>query len=181
MNTEIEAKFLNVNKDAIREQLKALGAELVFAEKKFQRITFDNPELKAKNAWIRLRDEGGKITLALKMVSDPNSISGMKESSFEVKGWDEIVMFVESLGYMQKGQEENYREEWKLGDVVFDIDTWPLVNSWLEIEAPSEELVKEYAQKLGFDYSKAVFGSADIVYRDFYGIEILGRPSLLFG
>ena len=157
MNTEIEAKFLNVNKDAIREQLKALGAELVFAEKKFQRITFDNPELKAKNAWIRLRDEGEKIT-----------------------GWDEIVMFVETLGYKRKGQEENYREEWKLGDVVFDIDTWPLVNSWIEIEAPSEELVKEYASKLGFDYSKAVFGSADIVYREFYSIEILGRPSLVF-
>ena len=180
MNTEIEAKFLNISKDAIREQLKALGAKLVFAEKKFQRITFDNPELKTKNAWIRLRDEGGKVTLALKMVSDANSITGMKESSFEVKGWGEIVTFVESLGYKRKGQEENYREEWKLGDVVFDIDTWPLVNPWIEIEAPSEGLVREYAEKLGFDYSKAVFGSADIVYRDFYNIEILGRSSLVF-
>ena len=85
MNTEIEAKFLNINKDDLREKLKSLGAELVFAEKKFQRITFDNPELKAKNAWIRLRDEGGKVTLALKMVSDANSITGMKESSFELK------------------------------------------------------------------------------------------------
>ncbi len=176
MTTEIEAKFLKINKDEIREQLKRIGAQLVFAEKKFTRITFDNPDLKAKNSWIRLRDEGGKITLALKMVSDQNSIMGMKESSFEVNGWDEVITFVESLGYMKKSLEENYREEWKLGEVIFDIDSWPQVDPWLEIEAPSENLVKEYAAKLGFDYTKAVFGSADIVYKNFYQKTI---PNLL--
>jgi adenylate cyclase class 2 len=180
MKTEFEAKFLKIEKDEIRQKLKALGAEMVFSERKFRRITFDNPELRSKNAWIRLRDEGDKVTLALKSVSDPSSISGMKESSFEVKAFEEVIVFLEALGFNRKGYEENYREEWKLGNIVFDIDTWPLIDPWLEIEAPTEEEVKQYFEVLGLNFNEAVFGSADIVYRDFYGIEILGRPTLLF-
>lgn len=180
MNTEIEAKFLKIDKDKVRKKLKELGAELVFAERMFRRVTFDNQELREQGTWIRLRDEGSKVTLAVKKVTDSKSITGMKEVSFEVKAWDEVVIFLENLGFKKKGQEENYREEWRLGEVVFDIDTWPLIDPWIEIEAPNEELVKIYAQKLGFNYSQAVFGSADIVYRDFYQIEVLGRPSLKF-
>ncbi len=180
MNTEIEAKFLKINKNQIRAVLKSLGAEIVFNERKFRRMTFDNPILRDNNTWIRLRDEGDKYTLALKSVSNPNSIAGMKEVSFEVGRWDECVTFLENLGFQRKGDEENYREEWRLGEVVFDIDTWPLVDPWIEIEAPSEQLVKKYAEVLGFDYANAVFGSADIVYRNHYNIEVLGMPKLVF-
>lgn len=181
MQTEFEAKSIKINKDQIRTKLKALGAEVVFPEREFTRMTFDNPDLRSKGAWVRLRDEGGgKMTLALKVVSDEKSIEGMKEVSFTVGDMESAALFVEELGFKRKGFEKNLREEWKLGDVVFDIDTWPLIDPYLEIEAESEATVKEYFEKLGLDYSKALFGSSDIVYRDVYGIEILGRKTLTF-
>lgn len=88
--------------------------------------------------------------------------------------------FVEGLGYKQRSYEKNLREEWGLDEIIFDIDTWPLIDPYLEIEASSEKLVKEYFDKLGLDYSKAIFGSSDILYKNIYGIDILKRKTLTF-
>ena len=61
MQTEFEAKSLKINKDAIREKLKKLGAEKVFSESMFTRMTFESAELKSRGGWIRLRDEGDNL------------------------------------------------------------------------------------------------------------------------
>lgn len=180
MQIEFEAKYPKINKKEIREKLKDLGAELVFAERKFIRMTFDTPKLRTKNAWVRLRDEGDKTTMTFKVVDDKKSASGMKEVSFVISDMASAKSLLEQLGLTHKGYEENLREEWQLGEVIFDIDTWPLIDPYLEIEAPSEEIVKNYFEILELDYSKASFGSADIIYKDLYGIEILGRKQLIF-
>jgi adenylate cyclase class 2 len=180
MQIEFEAKYPKINKDDIRTKLKDLGATLVFAEQKFIRMTFDTPELREKNAWVRLRDEGDKITMTFKIVENAASAAGMKEVGFEISDMEAAKSFLEQLGLTHKGYEENLREEWRLDGVTFEIDTWPLIDPYLEIEAPSEDIVKSYFDKLGLDYSKAYFGSSDILYRKLYGIEILGRKQLTF-
>ncbi len=180
MQIEFEAKAPKIDKDSIRTKLKELGAELVFPERKFIRMTFDTPELRAKNAWVRLRDEGDCYTMTFKVVDDRNSIEGMREVGFVVDDIAAAKDFLEQLGVKQKGYEENLREEWKIGDVLFEIDTWPLIDPYLEIEGPDEKAVKEYFEKLGLDYSEAVFGSVDILYKDLYGIDILSKERLTF-
>lgn len=149
MQTEFEAKYPKIEKNEIRKKLKSLGAKLVFAERKFTRMTFDTPDLKKKNAWVRLRDEGDKLTMTFKVVEDENSVAGMKEVSFEISNIEAAKTFLIQLGLKHKGYEENLREEWKLGNVIFEIDTWPLIDPYLEIEAPSPNLVKEYFLSLG--------------------------------
>ena len=89
MDIEFEAKIIKINKDEVRVKLKQIEAELVFSEKLFTRATYDNPELKSKGAWIRLRDEGGKITLALKQVSNGKSVDGTREISFNVSDFNQ--------------------------------------------------------------------------------------------
>jgi adenylate cyclase class 2 len=180
MKTEFEAKVIKIDKDEIRTKLKDLGASLVFKERLFSRYTFSNPDLDSKKSWLRLRDEGDKVTLALKCVSDKNSISGMSEVSVSVDNIENTLSLVKQLGYKQNSFQQNYREEWRLGDVVFDIDTWPMVDPFLEIEGPNQDSVKGYFQKLGFDFNNAVFGSSDIIYKDFYNIDILILPELKF-
>jgi len=180
MEIEFEAKYPKINKDEIRNKLKEIGAKRVFSERKFVRLTFDNPKLKKNNSWVRLRNEGSKITMTFKTVDDDKSISGMREVGFEIDDINSAKILLEQIGLKQKGYEENLREEWKLDDVIFEIDTWPKIDPYLEIEAPSEKKVKEYFKKLDLDYKKAVFGSVDILYRDLYGIEILGLDKLTF-
>lgn len=180
MHIEFEAKFPKINKEEIRSKLMELGAILNFSERKFIRMTFDTPELRSKNAWVRIRNEGDKITLTFKVEGNQNSIVGMKEVGFVIDDIEAAKSFLEQLGLKHKGYEENMREEWKLGDTIFEIDTWPFIDPYIEIEAPNKELVIEYFNKLDLDYSKAYFGAVASLYRDLYGIEILGRKQLTF-
>jgi adenylate cyclase class 2 len=182
MKNEYEGKAIRIDKDEIRAKLKELGAKLVFEEKKFSRYTFDLPksaELSEKDgAWIRLRTDGDSTELTLKVRSD--TIDSVKEVSFNVENVEPTLEFLKLVGCKQKNFQENLRERWELDGVEFDIDTWPKANPWLEIEAESEDKVKEYFEKLGLDFSKAYFGSADIVFSREYDMDILKMPELKF-
>ena len=65
MQTEIEAKFLDIDPEALREKLQSIGATLVHSERLMKRKVFDLPDqtFQQSGAWVRVRDEGDKITL----------------------------------------------------------------------------------------------------------------------
>ena len=57
VDTEIEAKFLDIDPRLIREKLRAFGAELVHPERLMQRLNFDFPDkrLERIGGWARVR------------------------------------------------------------------------------------------------------------------------------
>jgi len=78
MIIEYEATFIDINKDEIRERLKKVNAKLIKPEFLQKRSVFDFPPGKeVKGGFIRVRDEGDKITLTLKIV-DGNLITDQK-------------------------------------------------------------------------------------------------------
>jgi len=178
MNTEFEAKAIKIDKEEIRRKLKKLGAKLVFKEKQYSRVTYILPS-KLEGGWGRLRTDGKKTTLAIKQIIN-NSIDGMKEVEIIVDDFDKTRELLKMGGFKEKNYQENLRERWVIDDVEFDIDTWPMIDSYLEIEAKNEKTVKEWFEKLGLDFSKAYFGSSDIVYKEVYNIDIKLMPELLF-
>jgi adenylate cyclase class 2 len=84
------------------------------------------------------------------------------------------------LGLREVRYQENYREEWRLEEVVFDFDTWPGLPTFVEIEGPDEVSVRQAAAAVGLDYAAARFGSVDEIYRSEPGRDILAEPTLLF-
>jgi adenylate cyclase class 2 len=84
------------------------------------------------------------------------------------------------LGLREVRYQENYREEWRLEEVVFDFDTWPGLPTFVEIEGPDEVSVRQAAAAVGLDYAAARFGSVDEIYRSELGRDILAEPTLLF-
>ena len=74
MNNEIEASFLDIDKDEIRAKLKAAGATLGYAEVLMRRVVFDT----GPHSFARVRDEGDKIVMTYKRWS----IAMMKQLSF---------------------------------------------------------------------------------------------------
>ena len=129
---------------------------------------------------MRLRNEGDKTTLTLKQVADTSTIRGTKEIELKVDDFENTNQFLEGVGLSKKRYQENYREEWQLGDILFDFDTWPDMPTFLEIEGPNEIIIKDVALKLGLDYSQAKFGSIDTIYLREYGRDILKEDTLLF-
>lgn len=171
MNKEIEAKFLQIKVKEIRGKLEELGATLEFEERLMRRVAFDagqNPD----KEWARVRDEGDKITMAYKSVDDDTNIHGVKEVELIIDDFDTGRVFLNSIGLQEKAYQETKRLRYLLKDqnVEFDIDTWPGLETYIEIESDSELKVKKYAELLGFNWSEAMFGSADLVYAKKYNV-----------
>lgn len=180
MNNEIEAQFLDIDKDRIRARLKDIGAELEKPEILMKRVVFYTGE----HSFARVRDEGDKIVMTYKNVSDDNSILGTKEVNIDVNDYDDAILFLKGCGLKIKARQETKREIWKLGDVEICIDTWPWIPTFIEIEGPTEKSVWDIAKKLGFEKTQAKFGSVDTTYQHYYGVDTdvvnLHTPEILF-
>ncbi len=166
MKTEIEAKFLNVNFDEVRERLLAAGAVCEQPMRLMRRVIIEPAFIKdaGRNAFIRIRDEGDKVTITFKEFLDL-SLTGASEREVTVSDFDEAVEIFKAGGLDYRSYQESKRETWKLGDVEVVLDEWPWINPYIEIEGPSEKHVEETAEQLGFTWSDAVFGSADAIYK----------------
>ncbi len=170
MQIEYEAKFLNIDKDDIRVRLKDAGASLERPEYLQKRIPFHLPkEKRSKDSWLRVRDEGGDVTLSLKTV-DGNKIENQKELFLRVSDFDTAVELLQSIGCEPKSYQETKRELWKLDGVEITIDEWPFLESFVEIEGSSKSVVKSVSEKLKFDWSSALFCAVGKLYEMKYGI-----------
>ena len=169
---EIEVKFLNIDVAVIEKKLHSLGANKVF-EKLYKRKVFDYPDLRLDktNAWVRLRDEGEKIMLSFKQrlgvsSGDGSSNDGsMKEIEIEVSDFNKTTSFLLEIGLIEKFYMENKRIRYILGDIEFDIDFWPQLEPYLEIEAPTWDKINEAIKILGLNPNDKKIFSTTQVYK----------------
>lgn len=183
MKTEIEVKFCDIDLDATREILARAGAVCEQPMRLMRRIIIETETLAQRHGFVRVRDEGDRTTLTYKQF-DEASLTGAKEIEVTVSDFDATVALLEQVDLVHKSFQESRRETWKLGDVEVVIDEWPHLNAYIEIEGASEEGVKRAAEKLGFDWADAVFGSVTEVYQHQYpngnARELVNMPRIAF-
>ena len=63
-----------------------------------------------------------------------------------------------------KFSQEKKRITWKKGNVTFDIDTWPRLKPYLEIESDNWKKVDSAVLELGFELKDKVICSATQIY-----------------
>ena len=168
MNNEIEAQFLDIDKNEIRKKLGEIGAKCTKPEVLMKRMVFDT----GIHSFARVRDEGGgRIVMTYKDVSDEKSILGTKEVNVVIDNYENGILFMKGCGLEPEAEQETLRETWEYGDVEICIDTWPWLPTFVEVEGPSEKAVWDTAEKLGLKREKAKFGSVDSTYQYYYGVE----------
>jgi adenylate cyclase class 2 len=176
MQTEIEVKILEINVDEVISRLDALGAKKI-GEKMQRRFVYDfNP--KRENSWIRLRTDGNKTTLTVKEIHN-DGIDGTKELEIVVDDFEKTNHLLEKLEYIAKGYQENRRISYVLDNVEIEIDFWPLIPPYMEIEAKTALEVEAMVKKLGFDVSQSTSINTKKVYKK-YGIDIESIGELKF-
>lgn len=163
MQSEIEAKFIHVNHDDMRVKLKSIGAICEQPMRLMRRVVVHNQAMTAKNAFLRVRDEGQRVTMTYKQFDD-DSIDGAKELEVIVSDFDTVVATLDEAGLTHDTYQESKRENWRVGDVEIMLDEWPWLDTYMEIEGPSEILVKQTAELLGLSWDDAVFGGVANVY-----------------
>lgn len=167
MKTEYEAKFTGVDIEAVRAQLKTVGATLEKPMRLMRRVTIDTPELKAKDAFVRVRDEGDRVTITYKQFT-ALSADGAQEHEIIVSDFNEAVALLAAAGLPHGSFQESKRETWTLDNAEVVIDEWPWLQPYIEVEGESVEHVKEVSAKLGFNWDDAVFGDVMAAYRQEY-------------
>ncbi len=171
MQAEIEVKFTDVDIDDVRARLQKAGAVCEQPMRDMRRVLIEEDHHLAENMFIRIRDEGDKVTLCLKKKTkllEESTIDSTFEIETTVGDFDKTVEIFRVAGWQYVTYQESRRETWHLDDVEVVIDEWPWINPYIKIEGESEAAVRAGAKKLGFDWDTAMFGSVDIIYNRDY-------------
>jgi len=174
---EYEVRVLEIDVDEIKKKLEEINATLV--EDVFQRRYVYDFHPVEPNKWIRLRTNGTTTTLTIKNVLSSN-IDGTKEMEIIVNDFDATNEILNELGYQARGIQENKRIKYNLNGIEIDIDTWPGIPTYLEIEGSSEEEVYNTLEVLGIPKNKATSLDVQSIYEEVYGIDLEKEPNLSF-
>ncbi len=178
MHIEFEARVLEINKDELEKRLKELGAQKI-ADFDYKRRVYDfNP--KTNNKWIRLRTDGTTTTLTIKEVVT-KSIDGTKETEIKVSDFEETNKILNELGYTAHTYQENKRTRYLLNGVEIDIDTWPFIPTYVEIEGKDSTEIENTIDLLKLDKTKLTTLDVQSVFKEFYKIDVKNMPILKFG
>ncbi len=176
MNTEFEVRILEIDVDKITKKLESLGAVKKFDYLQ-RRYVYDFIPKQDKK-WIRLRTNGEVTTLTIKdIVSE--KIDGTKELEIEVDDFEKTNLILNELGYRPKGYQENRRCQYLLDGVEIDMDSWPFIPTYLEIEGKCEKEVYETLNRLEIDKEKITTKDVEGIYSD-YGYDLEKMKNLVF-
>ena len=178
MTKEREVTILNINENDFIKRLLNAGAE---KKDEFlqRRYTYDfNPVIPHK--WIRLRTNGKTSTLTIKEIKDKQAIDGTLELETIVGDFDITNEILNTLGYIPKNYQENYRKIYLLDNTEISIDSWPLIPTYVEIEGKTNDDVLNVLSKLGYTMDDVTTLDVVSIYKDIYGIDILSIEKLKF-
>lgn len=176
MKTEFEVKILNIDKDLMRDKLLKLGANEI-GLKEMKRCIYDFNPMRP-DAWIRLRNDGRQSTLTIKERSN-DQIDGTKELEVVVSSFEDTNGILEKLGYSSRLYQENRRRSFELDGIQIEIDEWPMIPPYLEVEWQSIEEVESMVAKLGYGMSDTTAVDTEVVYNQ-YGLDLNTIPHLHF-
>ncbi|MEK7552543.1 MAG: CYTH domain-containing protein [Patescibacteria group bacterium] len=172
LNKEIEVRFLEIHKLGLIEKLKNLGA-LDFGEALLEEVIFYDQKLDwlKENRFFRLRKYGESIRATYKE-HHGRFIDGAHEIEFGIEDFNKAAVLFERIGLFPYRRQEKHRHSFKLNNVIIDIDTWPKIPAYVELEGPSEEALKVIARDLGFDWQEAVFDDARAIIEKRYKLPL---------
>lgn len=131
--------------------------------------------------WIRLRKTNKRTTITVKHVLADNdtSLQQLMETEMEVPSIKEANELLRALGYSHKCYQEKKRISYILNNHTIDIDTWPGLSTYMEVEGENEEDINSILNLLGYSIKDTVSCTVDEVYKKI-GKDILNIRELKF-
>lgn len=180
MDKEYETQILNVDKASIANKLRKLGAkEEPEVQQKRWVFDFGPSMIKSVGEWIRLRQVADrKPTITYKNKSG-KGIADTTEIEIEVDDFDNAYKLLDKVMPKTQYYQENKRHKFVLDDVEYTFDTWPMIPTYLEIEAKSEKKVHDGLSLLNLTGKDEGHIGTEAIY-DKYGIALHSIKELKF-
>jgi adenylate cyclase class 2 len=170
--TEIECRFLEIDKESLIKKLRALGAK-DDGEMMLEEIIIYEKDTKWQNGmgFLRLRNDGKKISLTYKEHNE-HTVDGTYEIELAIDDYKKAELLLEKVGLQPYRHQQKLRHSFHLNGVTFDIDTWPKIPTYVEIEGSSEEDLKKAAESVGFEWKNVDFHNARHIIENKYNIPV---------
>lgn len=174
---EHEIKVLDINVQELVKKLEKIGAKKVYDDDRTI-IAIDTSErmfLNKQDKLIRVTDEGSiKVTMHVNQ-SKPEIKEGIKFKTSRLK---ETMDFFHELGLDPISKVKAKRISYELGKIDFDIDEFPVIPAFLEIDIEFIEeegyTLEQLLKELGLENNKTVvMGTEDI--HNLYGKDYFGE------
>jgi adenylate cyclase class 2 len=174
---EYEAKALGIDPADIARRIFAAGGVEATRQRTMRRYVYDTvPPIPGRG--VRLRDTGDLVTLCVKEITT-DAVDGTRETEVTVGDFTEAAALLRLAGLSPRSYQENRRTSYKLDAVRLEVDEWPRIPPYLEIEADDEAQVWEAAGALGLARDNLTSINTTKVY-GLYGIDLEGIVDLRF-
>lgn len=135
------------------------------------------------NKWIRLRKSNDKVELTVKHIlneaTTESIFQNVTEKEIVVSSFENANELLESLGFYRRNYQEKIRYSYKYKNANIEIDIWPKLNPYLEVECDDPILIKEVIDKLDLSLNEVVSFNTEILYKRI-GIDIKEISNLKF-
>lgn len=170
---EFEVKFFPIDLDDMRRKLILANATLKTPERLMRRCMFaqsKNPRMKC--TYIRVRDEGDRATMSAKQHATSESVDSQREYETQVTDFQSTCNILLNAGLVQTGYQENKRETWQMPDgTLVELETWPKLPNYLEIEGKSVGALQKTALALNLNWDDHIVKENDYLYGIHYKIS----------
>ncbi len=168
---EIEIKVLNINKKQMEKKLTALGAvkkgRFLIVEKNFD---FKNKNISKNKCALRLRSVGKRAELTFKSKANARDAFKVREETETMVGdFKTMEKILNNIGLQPVWHRQKYRTSFQNGPVKFEIDEYPGIPPYLEIEGSKKDILK-YLRLLGIPQTNTSTQSSTKVLKQ-YGVN----------
>lgn len=173
-NTEVEVRFLNIDPQQLKAKLSSLKA-IDKGEKFLEEVIFYDKDLtwSKQGQFVRLRGDGDQTTMCYKRHSyTDNHANKTLEIELIIKDFAKGEEFLKNIGLIPFRKQQKKRHSFILNNVIVDIDIWPKLPPYVEIEGESMEDIKAAAIELGFDWQDVIHEDAKVVIEKYYHIPV---------
>jgi len=175
MAQEIEAKVLDINKDDVISKLEEFGAKEKGLRTKLTVDWFRKVGItEGQDPWyLRIRsynDDKHEVTWKAKSEIQGN-VRKHKEINFMIEEPDKLADLFEEIELENYAHQEKYRTSFTLNDWQFDIDEYPGMPSFIEIEGQSEEHVNEAIKMLNLEKNRIWAEGERTLVQDAYSLD----------
>lgn len=133
------------------------------------------------NKWIRLRKSNDKIELTTKHVFEKSDmeVQNVEEREVNTSSFEETNSILESIGIVKRSYQEKIRYSFKLNGADIEIDLWPMLKPYMEIECDDIDVIKNIIAELSFEDKEIVSINTQQLYRKI-GIDLQEMSELKF-
>ena len=133
------------------------------------------------NKWVRLRKSNDEIELTLKHIyeKDSHNIQKVKECEINVSDLSETNLLLNEVGIVNRNYQEKIRYSFVYKTAEIELDEWPLLEPYMEIECDNEKVIEEIIESLNLHNKEIVSLNTEQLYKR-KGIDILKISDLSF-